>query len=222
MIKRHLLIAVVVGMAILIGLAACTRQISSAPTRPVPTNEIMNDLVLVATQSAIAKGQPGGVSATRPTDVQPANTPEQPITPGEATATSAPEEPTPVPQGPTATLITVPSATPGIPTTWKVQKDETIYCLARRFNVNQNELSQYSGLGGSISPGMTVKIPQSGNPFIGPRALIPHPATYSVDQGDTIYSIACKYGDVSPDAIVFANSLKSPYTLTPGQKLRIP
>ena len=67
-----------------------------------------------------------------------------------------------------------------------------------------------------------LKIPQTGHTFPGTRALHPHPATYTVKTGDTIYNIACYYGDVDPMAIVAANSLIAPYTLTAGQSLQIP
>jgi LysM repeat protein len=40
--------------------------------------------------------------------------------------------------------------------------------------------------------------------------------------GDTIYTIACAFGDVDPNAIIVVNGLESPYTLTPGQVLQIP
>jgi hypothetical protein len=40
--------------------------------------------------------------------------------------------------------------------------------------------------------------------------------------GDTIYTIACKYGDVDPNAIAQANSLQAPYDLSAGKVLHIP
>jgi LysM repeat protein len=43
-----------------------------------------------------------------------------------------------------------------------------------------------------------------------------------VSSGETIYSIACYYGDVSPEAIIALNGLEEPYKLTAGQKLNIP
>ena len=47
--------------------------------------------------------------------------------------------------------------------------------------------------------------------------LNPHPDTYTVEAGDTVYSIACFYGDVSPEAIIAVNQLEEPYELTAGQ-----
>jgi LysM repeat protein len=49
-----------------------------------------------------------------------------------------------------------------------------------------------------------------------------HPADYTVKAGDTIYSIACDFGDVDPMAIAAANNLQAPYTLKVGDVIRIP
>jgi LysM repeat protein len=70
---------------------------------------------------------------------------------------------------------------------------------------------------------MTLQIPQTGNPFPGNRSLRAHPTTYIVASGDTIYSIACLFGDVDPEAIAYVNNITSPNKqLTPGQTINIP
>jgi LysM repeat protein len=98
------------------------------------------------------------------------------------------------------------------------------YCIARRFNVNPSELLRINGLStySVYYSGMTLRIPQTGNGFPGQRALRPHPSTYAVRSGDTIYSVACIYGDVEPESIGLANGLTPPYRLTPGQTINIP
>ena len=73
-----------------------------------------------------------------------------------------------------------------------------------------------------VYEGMSLKIPQTGGKFPDGRALKKHPAKYTVVSGDTIYSIACKYGDVEPWAIAMANNLAAPYTLTVGSVINIP
>lgn len=125
---------------------------------------------------------------------------------------------------PTATLVAIPTATPGRPATYIVQKGESQYCLARRFNLNPADLAALNGLSANafLDPGMTLKIPQSGLWTFGDRALKSHPTSYKVAAGDTIYSIACAFGDVDPNMIILANGLKDPYTLTVGQTLQIP
>jgi LysM repeat protein len=73
-----------------------------------------------------------------------------------------------------------------------------------------------------FDPGLVLKIPQSSKPFPAARALKAHPTTYTVGGDETIYSIACKFGDVDPMAIAAANGLTAPYTLKLGQVLNIP
>lgn len=118
----------------------------------------------------------------------------------------------------------VPTPTPGIPGSYTLQTNEFVYCIARRFNVNPYEILRLNGLTTSsiVRKGMTLQIPQTGNPFPGGRSLRPHPATHTVERGENIYSIACDYGNVDPWAIAYANELSPPYNLTAGQKLYIP
>jgi LysM repeat protein len=118
--------------------------------------------------------------------------------------------------------IVVPTATPGIPRTYTLKTGEWLTCIARRFNINQTELQNLNGLGNLVHAGTVLKIPQSGNPFIGPRVLQAHPTTYTVQSGDNIYSISCQFGDVSPEAIAYANQLSEPFRISVGQQLYIP
>jgi LysM repeat protein len=120
--------------------------------------------------------------------------------------------------------VVVPTSTPGIPATYTLKSGEFPYCIARRFNVNPVELLNLSGLGQNSRPaaGTTLTIPQTGNPFPGDRTLRAHPTTYTIQSGDSIYEIACLFGDVSPEAIAYANSLAAPYDLSAGQTLQIP
>lgn len=198
-----------------LGLAACELS-ASTPPPPSPTSgggmsTLEVELGNIATQTAQAGGS-SGVPTTTPT-----TGPEETEESTEATSPAA----TPTPQ---QAGVTVPPPTPGIPTTYTIQKGEFPFCIARRFNLNISEVLTLNGLSMSsrVRTGYTLKIPQTGNPFVGARALRSHPTTYNVTAGDTIYTVACYFGDVSPDAIVQANSLTSPYTLTPGQTLQIP
>jgi hypothetical protein len=55
--------------------------------------------------------------------------------------------------------------------------------------------------------------------------LITHPGTYVVtgNADTTVYGVACKFGDVTPDSIVGANSgLSLGSTLSSGQSLNVP
>ncbi|MDY6873831.1 MAG: LysM peptidoglycan-binding domain-containing protein [Chloroflexota bacterium] len=129
------------------------------------------------------------------------------------TATNTPE--------PTEVII-IPTVTR--PAEYTVQEGEFPYCIARRFNLNPADLISVNGLGEGeiVSPGTTLQIPQTGSWTGEGRVRNPHPDTYTVSAGDTVYSIACFYGDVSPEAIIAVNNLEEPYTLTAGQTLDIP
>ena len=124
-------------------------------------------------------------------------------------------------------VVIVPTATPGRPASYTLMTGEFPYCIARRFNVNQDELLTLNGLtstsANGLQSGAVLHIPQSGNPFVGERALHPHPGTFTVSSAhDTIYSVACYYGNIDPTQIIAANSLVTPYTLHINQALSIP
>jgi LysM repeat protein len=113
--------------------------------------------------------------------------------------------------------------TSNVPGTYTLQVGEFLLCLCRRFNRDPGELLTLNGLTDhdTVEHGMSIKIPSSGN-FPGNRAARAHPATYVVRANDTIYSVACRYGDVEPMDIVAVNNLTSPYTLTVGASIQIP
>ena len=145
--------------------------------------------------------------------------------PAQDVATATPEmavEETPK-AGPTNVVVIVPTATPGLPATYTLQEGEFPYCIARRFNVNPNDLLSINNISGYVSPGTTINIPTNSTwPSEFARSLINHPTTYNVVSGDTIYKIACLFGDVDPNDIIAANKLEAPYTLTAGQVINIP
>jgi hypothetical protein len=69
---------------------------------------------------------------------------------------------------------------------------------------------------------LKLTIPQSGS-FPGVVALATHPTTYTVLAGDeTVYSVACKFGNVYPESIASTNGIAVSAKLTAGQKLQIP
>ena len=190
---------------------------------PADATDVMDQIYLFATQTAMGPGGatsvPGtpaaqatpGAEATLAAEVTPAGaiTPEQQVsqpTPA-ATATPYPEPPPLV-----------------VPDTYTLQRGEFPFCIARRFNVDPAELLQINGISSYsiVQTGMVLRIPKTGNPFPGNRALQPHPAKYTVGGGDTIYTIACAFGDVDPDAIAYVNGLTAPYRLSVGQELQIP
>ncbi len=151
------------------------------------------------------------------------------VEPGGSTFTPAPTTGSTVVVPTISGTVTVPttSGTVGpVPSTYTLQSGEFPYCIARRFNVNPQELLTLNNLtvdqSYTLIPGLVLSIPQTGDPFPADRALHTHPDNYTVVSGDTLNSVACYYGDVTPNAIAAANNLSSSATLTAGQKLTIP
>lgn len=224
-LKRYQIL--IVTLLLLLGLAACERSASQGPTNPTATSsgsfplpgtpgsgDVMDQLQNAATQTIIAKDASEATATLEPTAA------EQVVEP---TATAAPTE---VPAGETqqtAPQANFPTATPGTPSTYTLQRGEHPYCIARRFNVNPDELLRQSGLsrGSTFYAGMQLNIPRSGS-FPANRSLKAHPTNYTVASGDSIYSIACAFGDADPNAIIAANNLQAPYNLSVGQSLYIP
>lgn len=214
---------------------SATTQVAATPTMLTPSGQFVTPLSDSETgfneiATLAAQGQTQTAMAGTPTTPQPVVVTGTMVTPqaGDVTPTNI------VPAATTAVAGTVPPVnTPGGPTpttgpkpaTYTLQAGEFPYCIARRFNVDPKELMSLNGLSNSdiYYPNLTLKIPQSGNPFPDGRALIAHPATYTVGSADeTLYSIACKYGDVDPSAIAAANGIAVSAKLTAGQKLSIP
>jgi len=177
-------------------LSGCKMPASVAPsTEEVKSTAIQIQTDAQGTTTQLPIGEPGGTAT-------PALFP---------TITNTPE--------PTEVIV-IPTLTR--PAEYTVQEGEYLFCLARRFDLNPDDLVSLNDVGDEISPGTILKIPQTGTWPVGDRALKAHPTTYTVVSGDTIYSIACDFGDVSPEAIIAANKLEEPYTLTVGQTLQIP
>jgi LysM repeat protein len=211
-----------IGLALLmiLSLSACVRSASKAPQAsptsefPLPgsTEDVFGQLSAFATQTAIAMSAP---SATQ----------ELPTEPPTEEPTQAPPQPTEAPP-----QVNEPQPTPQfilkqrpIPKTYTLRKGEHPYCIARRFNVNPITMLQLSGLAtsGTYPTGTVLTIPQSGS-FPGDRSLKDHPTTYTVQSGDTLFTIACQFGDVWPEDIAEANGLKLNANLKVGQELYIP
>jgi LysM repeat protein len=224
--KSHLRILMILMLSglVVMGLTACVLSASKGPSStdttnggfPVPGDTEQTsggiDVSTFATQTAQAK-PPVVVSQE----------PASPVNPTQAvplpTNTSLPVAPTVTPTP--ITYVEPPPST--LPTTYTLQQGEYPFCIARRFDVNQAELLEINGLAMDtlVGPGTELEIPQTGNPFDGDRSLHDHPSTYIVDEGDTLGSIACYYGDISPELISLQNNLSSD-EVDPGTELVIP
>jgi LysM repeat protein len=244
--QRGLLVVFIVIISTVM-VSACTQSLSSAPAAtstplppelfvsPLPSVENPMDMIQeFAKQTSVAQTTvaSGGTPATpQPAAVGTVITPQAGTITGTPPTAAVPSTPTNAVAGTVAPATPTPSAPnatsvpPGVrPPTYTLQNGEFPYCIARRFNVDPDALLSASGL---TSPdvyyaGLKLTIPQSGA-FPGSRMLSPHPTTYTVLSGDeTVYSIACKFGDVDPASIASANNISASAKLTAGQKLQIP
>ena len=115
-----------------------------------------------------------------------------------------------------------------LPETYILQFGETPKCIARRYNLNWAALYSLNQITfeneNNISYGTVLKIPKNTewNAAQGPRYTSVHPTVYAVQQGDTFNSIACIFGDVTPEAIAKKNSLNLNEAILPGLNLQIP
>jgi LysM repeat protein len=126
----------------------------------------------------------------------------------------------------TGTKTPIATATPGVPETWTLQAGEWPICIARRHNLDVGDFLSLNGMTMESRPaaGTVVKLPtnSSWSANYGSPALLAHPTTHTVVAGQTLYSIACKYGDVDPNDIIAANGLTEPVVLASGDVLDIP
>ncbi len=226
-LKRYIRAVVVlfVMSLIVVGLASCKLPASSGPQSTSQTN----DGFPVPGNTEPTKGIDISTFATQTAQAKPPIMPTGNPYPAPTEVTTAPTEVPPTEAAPTSTPVTTPlayvTATPGgPPATYTLAEGEFPYCIARRFNVDLNELLSLNGLTleSLLSPGQELKIPQTGNPFIGQRVLHEHPTTYKILEGDTLNRIACYYGDLSPDMIALQNGLTSYTNLPAGETLIIP
>jgi LysM repeat protein len=240
--KKRGLLAIFILVLSTIMISACTQSLSSAPVATAtvippelfvsPFPSVENPMAMIeefAKETAVAQtaAAGGGTPGTPQAIVEgTALTPQTETTAAPSTPTNAaaavttPEVVVATPSGPTATPVPA-----GVrPASYTLQNGEFPYCIARRFNVDPDALLRASGL---TSPdvyyaGLALTIPQSGA-FPGARMLATHPTTYTVASSDeTIYSIACKFGDVDPASIASANNIAASAKLTSGQQLQIP
>jgi LysM repeat protein len=228
-------------------LSACEQSLSTPPqasptiigtsffVSPFPSVENPMEMInefAAGTQTAAyaltqgSGGDPGTPVGTVLTPVEVTGTPSTPTNAAGATtavvttAATTPAIATVTPGGPSQT-------SPPKPSSYTLQKGEWPYCIARRFNVNPEELLSANGLSNeqssALMPGKVLTIPQSANPFPADRSWHDHPASYTVSSSDqTVYGVACYYGDVDPAAIAAANGISVGATLSSGQTLTIP
>ena len=228
-----LAIASLIVMALFLG--ACTRTASTpaptAATGQTPAALTGQQATMEAVRSALltqtAQAAAGSGAAT--------STPLVVVTQSTPSAASA----TPGAGTPKATTGTTVAATTCGPSNYTVLQGEWVYSIARKFGVDPQAIIDLNNLVApyELAPGQSLKIPGScpagttpvvvatvtpGGPTITPGGTAAAGGTsYTVLAGEWVYSIARKFG-VDPQAIIDANNLQPPYTLSVGQKLIIP
>lgn len=101
---------------------------------------------------------------------------------------------------------------------YTVKKGDSLYAIAKLYGTSVDEIKKLNYLtSNSLIVGQVLRIPEV---YTKPDDMVvPNYISYTVKKGDTLYSIAKKYG-VSADTIIQDNNLKNS-NLSVGQILRI-
>jgi LysM repeat protein len=230
-------LSIFITLVLVSSLSACVMSASNKPVptstankafpTPVPGSAMDNVRSQTQTAEAILSGQTGVTPPPEGATATPAAGEVNPPANAPTATQAAPGtevQPTAVPptEAPQPAAVSIPTLKR--PQTYTLQRGEWPICIARRYNLNMADLLAINGLDMNSKPatGFVMQIPQSGTWSSGARALRSHPTNYTVVSGDTVNTVACSFGDVSPEGIIAANGLKSPYTLTAGNVIRIP
>ena len=173
-----------------------------------------------------------GVQPTATVEGPPIATPvviATPLTTQVPTATEVPTaalaEPTVAPS-PTPVRVE-PTAAPPPPAVtggcyYVVRRGDTLFSIARRFGTTIGAIAQANGLSNPryIRAGQRLIIPGA-YPACAPPSAVAGTTVYIVRRGDTLYSIARRYG-TTVAAIARANGIANPHRIWAGQRLVIP
>ncbi|MCL7454821.1 MAG: LysM peptidoglycan-binding domain-containing protein [Anaerolineae bacterium] len=99
-----------------------------------------------------------------------------------------------------------------------VRRGDTLYSIARHFGVSLSTLVSVNGI---ANPSLIFVGQRLVIPGCGPVPPAPAGVWYTVRAGDTLYSIAARFG-VSVWSIVAANHIANPNIIFVGQRLFIP
>ncbi len=100
-----------------------------------------------------------------------------------------------------------------ITVTYTVEPGDTLWDIAKFFGITVNDIARYNGLAfpDRIYPGQRLRIP------IGDRNV---PQWYAVRPGDTLHSIAAKFG-ITVDEIIKRNNFDNPNLIYSGMFIRL-
>lgn len=109
----------------------------------------------------------------------------------------------------------------------EVQRGDTVYAVARRFNVSPQSIIEANNLYApyDLSVGQALKLPKGAavvtTADATTRRVVARDTLYNVRHGDTLYSIS-RASRVPVETIAKANRLRTPYTLAIGQQIVVP
>ncbi|MBI5349066.1 MAG: LysM peptidoglycan-binding domain-containing protein [Chloroflexi bacterium] len=212
-----IVIALLVCAALLI--SACTREATTdaLPTNPPdgvggggePAQQATN---AAAMEQLFAQGQTQ--TAQAPLGLNTA-------LPGAITPTPLVAQQTPVPA---ATAIPAATAVPaaGTPVSYTVQSGDWLYSIARKFNITPQALiaaNPQINANTVLKPGTVLNIPSGSSPV--PGAATTGEKTYVVKPGENLFRIALNSG-TNYQTLAQLNNIPAPYTVFPGQVLKMP
>ncbi|MCW5879659.1 MAG: LysM peptidoglycan-binding domain-containing protein [Anaerolineae bacterium] len=120
-------------------------------------------------------------------------------------------------------VLCIPQGTPPPPPgqcqTYTVRPGDTLSSIAVRYGTTWQALAALNGIPSPyiIRPGQVLRVPPCNNPPPPPGQC----RTYTVQRGDTLSSIAVRHG-TTWQALAALNHIPPPYTIFPGQVLRVP
>ncbi|NOX95181.1 MAG: peptidoglycan DD-metalloendopeptidase family protein [Alphaproteobacteria bacterium] len=108
----------------------------------------------------------------------------------------------------------------------EVQPRDSVYVIARRFNVSPKAIISANDLRApyALRVGQALKLPKGATVATAPapiRQVVARDMLYTARKGDTLYSIS-KASNVPVKEIAKANRMRAPYRLSIGQKILVP
>ena len=180
------------------------------------TSKWMRVVLLTLAITALAAGCTRDRSTPEP-ETTPASAVEPVVEPAITRDAAPTTEPTPAP-------TPVPTETPEPKTVpYTVQPDDTVSTVAEKFGISSQALRELNLLArDDLQVGQVLRVPNTpGVTSDGLPTATPEPFTYTVQEGDTLFSIALKF-EVSPNDIVAAKTLADPNNVFVGQEFLIP